>query len=110
MHRASRAACRKEVQGGYLCVGHCALLPLATSMAGALLGIVREHLASFPDTHVHVLSSASELLNLAKTYLDVQIRQELLQCAKVSVFVQAMQAYHSESRTKHFMTQGRKVL
>ena len=77
---------------------HCAGGALLTKVAGAVLHIVKEHLASFPETNVHVLSSATQLLNLAKAYFNIKMRQELLEFAKVTLSVPAMQPEYSEGR------------
>ena len=86
-------------------------------MAGAVLGVVkeqlicfpREHLIYFPGTAANVLFSATQLLNQLKAYFKNEMRQELLEWAKVSVSVQALQAYHSEGRPTNFITLGRNV-
>ena len=66
-------------------MGHCAGTPLLANMAGAVLGIVKEHLDCFPDTDANALFSATQLLNQAKSYFNMEMRQELLGWAKVSV-------------------------
>ena len=88
---------------------HCAGAPLLVKLAGAVLETVKEHMVYFPATDVHVLFSATQLLALAKACFNVEMRQELLECAKVSASVQAMQAYHSEGRAMTLITPGRTV-
>ena len=66
-------------------MGHCAGSPLLTNMAGAVLGIVKERLDCFPDTDATALFSATQLLNHARSYFNIEMRQELLEWATVSV-------------------------
>ena len=84
--------CRRRIQTGYLfptsnLVEHSAGGALLADMAGSVLGIVKEHLDCFPDTDADALFSAIQLLKHAKSCFDIEMRQELLWVAKVSLSV-----------------------
>ena len=83
--------------------GRCVWAPVLGNMAAAVLGVVKEHLDCFPDTDADALFSATQLLKQAKSYFNIEMRQELLGWAKVSASVQRKQAYHSEGRPITFI-------
>ena len=78
--------------------GGCVWAPVLGNMAAAVLGVVKEHLDCFPDADADALFSATQLLKQAKSYFNIDMRQELLGWAKVCASVQRMQAYHSKGR------------